>query len=75
MMITASSLPSPHASLRTCFLILALLSRSLEQAIHYITAYTTDFVVKNKMADAVKELRESLSNFVNDSVFSLFFPR
>lgn len=42
--------------------------------VHYIITYTKDLVEKNKMADdTIKELWESLSNFVNDSLFSFFF--
>lgn len=42
--------------------------------VHYIITYTNDLVEENKMADdTMKELWESLSNFVNDSLFSFFW--
>ena len=42
--------------------------------VHYIITYTNDLVEENKMADdTIKELWESLSNFVNDSLFSFFW--
>ena len=42
--------------------------------VHYSITYTKDLVEENKMADdTMKELWESLSNFVNDSLFSFFW--
>lgn len=42
--------------------------------VHYSITYTKDLVEENKMVDdTMKELWESLSNFVNDSLFSFFW--